>query len=114
MFIFLIIGVLLGAATVVFALQNITTITVVFLNWQFEGSLALIIILAVGVGMLISSLLSLPGAIKKAFQVSSLKRHNETLKSVLSEKEVEVEEEKQKLATTNAYIDDLENTPKRI
>ena len=112
MIIFLIIGLLLGALTIIFALQNITTITVMFLSWQFEGSLALILMLAVGVGIVISALSSLPDVIKKSFQISTLKKHNEKLKDSLIEKSVEVETEKTKLATNNAYLDDLENRPK--
>ena len=109
MIIFLIIGLLVGAATIIFALQNITTITVAFLNWQFEGSLALILMLAVCVGILLSALFSLPDEIKRSFQISRLRKTNDELKDNLVAKHVEVEVEKSKLAANNAYIDDLEN-----
>ncbi len=112
MLIFLIIGLLLGAAAVFFALQNITTITVTFLSWQFEGSLAVILLAAVVTGVLISLLLSLPGLIKKSFQISSLRNHNSKLEDELVDKNMEVESEKNKLHATNAYLDELENTPK--
>ncbi|MES2471115.1 MAG: LapA family protein [Patescibacteria group bacterium] len=112
MLIFLIIGLLLGALVVIFALQNITTVTVAFLAWQFEGSLALILVLAVVAGILISSLLSVPNVIKKSLQLSKLKKHNANLKDELVNKEKEVSVEKNKLDANNAYIDDLEKNPK--
>ncbi len=112
MIIFLILGLLVGAAAVVFALQNITTVTVMFLSWQLEGSLALIIMLAIGVGILMSFLLSLPDIIQKSFQISGLKKHNDKLKDELTEKEKEVEAEKLKVAANNGYLDGLEKNPK--
>ncbi len=108
MFIFLVIGLLLGAVTVIFALQNITTVTVVFLAWQIEGSLAVIILLAVASGILISLLASFPGALRRTFQMSKLKKHNDALKDKLVHKEIEVEVEKSKLDANNAYLDDIE------
>lgn len=112
MIIFLLIGLLLGAFVVIFALQNLTTITVVFLAWQFEGSLALILVLAVFTGIVMSSLLSLPGVIKKSFQISSLRRHNDKLKSEIIHKSIEIDSEKSKVVANNAYLDDLEKNPK--
>lgn len=119
MFIFLIIGLIAGAFIIIFALQNIVTVSLVFLSWQFEGSLALIIVLAVVAGMVIGSLLSLPSIFHKKVQISKLKNrnlelkdNNLELKDALATKKVEVEEEKNKVAATNAYIDDLENNPK--
>ncbi len=108
MIIFLIIGTLLGAATVIFALQNTATITVIFLSWQIQGSLAVMIILAVAIGVMISLLFSLPGIIERSFKISRLKKHNAVLKEELQNKAVEVEEEKSKLDANNAYLDDLE------
>ncbi|KKW13656.1 MAG: hypothetical protein UY54_C0030G0007 [Parcubacteria group bacterium GW2011_GWA2_50_10b] len=108
MLIFLIIGLLLGGVSVAFALQNIEVVTVTFLAWQFEGSLAFVILLSLVVGMLVSTLLSLPATIKKSFQISTLKKHNESLKGALNNKESELRVERSKLATNNAYLDDLE------
>ncbi len=91
MLIFLLIGLLLGAVAVVFALQNITTITVVFLTWHIQGSLALILLVSVAVGVIISLMVSLPGAIKRNFQIASLKRQNIKLKEELFNNKKELE-----------------------
>jgi lipopolysaccharide assembly protein A len=114
MIIFLIIGLVLGALVVIFALQNITTVTVTFFAWQFEGSLALILVLAVVSGMVICALISLPDAIRRHFQISKLRNNNTQLKDELVNKEAEAQEEKSKLDANNAYMDDLERNPKEI
>jgi putative membrane protein len=111
MLIFLIFGLLLGAVAVVFAFQNVAVVTVMFLGWQFEGSLALIILLSVAAGVAISLLVSFPGMVKKSFQISGLRKHSRHLEEKLTHKEAEVEMEKSKLATNNAYLDDLEKRP---
>lgn len=112
MIIFLLVGLLLGALVVIFALQNLATVSVAFFAWHFEGSLALIIVIAVICGILISWLLSLPDFIRRRFQISKLKDTNTQLKDELIQKEGEVESEKSKLAANNAYLDDLKNKPK--
>lgn len=81
--IFLFIGLILGAVAVIFALQNLEVITVTFLAWQLDGSLAVILILAVTTGVLIGVLVSLPGAIRSSFQISSLRKQNIGLKEQL-------------------------------
>ena len=54
----------LAAAAVLFALQNSTTVTVVFLVWRFEASLALVLIVCVALGATLSALLALPGVVR--------------------------------------------------
>ncbi len=73
------IGIVLGAVFVVFALQNITAITVTFFNWQIEGSLALILMLTLGVGVFITLLMLLPESIRNYFRYRSLKKENAAL-----------------------------------
>jgi uncharacterized integral membrane protein len=83
MFLPLIFGILLGALSVIFALQNITVITVTFFNWQIEGSLALILILAGATGVLIALLLVLPETLKNYFRYRKLRKENERLEEEL-------------------------------
>ncbi len=112
MIISLVIGLVLGAVTVIFALQNMTTVSVVFLTWKFEGSLALILILTMAAGVIIALLMSLPELIKKSFQISSLKKQNRVSREELEHKKIEVESGKSKLDANNAYLDDLEKNPR--
>lgn len=85
MIISLILGLILGAVAVIFALQNITVITVAFLAWQIHGSLALILILAVLAGIIISLLISIPEVIRSSFTISSLRKQNKKLAEDLEE-----------------------------
>lgn len=79
MFLFLILGLLIGALIVIFALQNIVTVSVTFLVWQIDGSLALILILALVAGFMMSVLLSIPEIFKTRAEFARLKKRNAQL-----------------------------------
>jgi uncharacterized integral membrane protein len=87
----LIIGAILGGVVVVFMLQNLAPVSVSFLLWNFEGSIAIIVILAVVIGMIISWFLSIPDL----FQLSNLKSKNKRLQN-------DLELHKQKLSQAEA------------
>ncbi len=114
MIILFILGLLLGGAVIIFAAQNITPVSVVFFAWTFQGSLALVLTLAVVSGILICAFLSLPDVIRKRFIISRLHNKNVMLKEELVKKEVEVEVEKAKLDANNAYLDKLDPPPKNV
>jgi len=84
MILFLLMGVVLGGLAVIFALQNTAVITVSFLTWQLEGSLALILLLTIATGALVAMLLMLPALIKDLFVVRSMRKQKK-----LSEEELE-------------------------
>lgn len=97
MIVFLIAGLLIGGAAVAFVLQNITPITVTFFVWKFNGSLAMVILSAIFSGALVSTLVSLPRAIKKSLQISNLTKQNSKLEKELANKKIEVESEPPKV-----------------
>lgn len=74
MIFFLALGIILGSAAVVFALQNTDVITVTFFAMQFQGSLALILLLTLTVGVTMSLFLILPESIKSYFRYRSLQK----------------------------------------
>lgn len=76
MFIFFMLGLILGAVAVVFALQNISVITVIFFGWQMTGSLSLILLLAILVGILVTLLILLPKSLADYFKYKKLKKEN--------------------------------------
>jgi lipopolysaccharide assembly protein A len=92
-------GLLLGAVMVVFVLQNTMPVSVAFFGWHFDSSLALILILAILGGMLVSALVSLPEIINKNFKLSRLARENRQLAS-------ELETHREKLIETEARLDE--------
>jgi uncharacterized integral membrane protein len=84
MIIFLILGLILGAAMVAFVLQNITTVSVSFLTWHLDGSLAIILFLAFGVGVLMTLLFLLPSFIRDEWQYHKLKKHARAIEDELT------------------------------
>lgn len=79
MFLLLILGLLIGALLVIFALQNIVAVSVTFLIWQIDGSLALILILALLAGFLMSVFLSIPEIVKTRAEFAELNKRNKQL-----------------------------------
>ena len=82
----LIIGFVLGAAVIVFALQNTAVVALMFLGWQFESSLALLVLITFAAGVLISLLVSIPSALKDGFRIMGLKKENRKLAAELEER----------------------------
>lgn len=74
MILFILLGAVLGAVSVVFVLQNITPVTVTFLSWQIEGSMAVVLFLALMAGVFITLLMLLPGLIRDELRYAELKR----------------------------------------
>lgn len=83
MIILFIVGLLLGAVSVIFTLQNVETATVTFFSWSFTGSLALILSLAIFTGVLVAALLVLPESFKNYFRYRNLKKENARLEEEL-------------------------------
>jgi putative membrane protein len=83
MIIFFILGLLLGGVAVIFALQNIGMVSIVFLGWQLEGSLAVVLSLSVLLGIVIALLLTLPELMSNYFQNRSLLNRNRELEEDL-------------------------------
>ncbi len=79
MIILFILGLLLGAVSVIFALQNVEVITVNFFSWQLTGSLALILSLAISSGVVVAILLILPESIKNYFRYKKLEKETKNL-----------------------------------
>ena len=100
MIILFILGLLLGAVAVVFSLQNIDIVTVAFFNWQMTGSLSVVLLMAILVGMLIVLLIILPGSIGNYFKSRRLKKEIARL-----------EEELRKQKEKTVFAKDVPPTP---
>lgn len=83
----LIIGIIFAAIAVVFALQNNTQVMVTLAMWHFEGSLALVLILALGLGALIAGLVSSPAMIGRQWAVTRLNHQIRDLEKKLAAQE---------------------------
>ena len=70
----LILGIVFAIGAVLFALQNNVAITVAFAVWQFEGSQALVLLLSLGLGVLITCLVSSPTIIRRQWAATRMRR----------------------------------------
>ena len=79
----LIVAIIVAILAVVFALQNAVPIVVSFLAWRFESSLALVLLITLALGIIMSLLVSVPPTIKKMKLISSQKKKIQELESSL-------------------------------
>ena len=89
----LIVALVLALLTAVFALQNATVVTVTFLAWSWEASLALVLIFTVAVGILIGYLAGLPSKFKKGGELRQAKRDLAEVSAAQTESESTVAED---------------------
>lgn len=100
----LIFGLIIGALSVVFALQNVFPVTVNFLNWDLTASLALIVSISIFAGFVIGILITAPSSIVKTFAISRLQKENKKL----------AEESEIKIQTPEVIIESGEKTDQTL
>lgn len=102
--VFIIIALIIAVLAVIFALQNLTAVTVTFFIWKFDGSLALVLLLSVVVGVLISLLASLPGLIRGKWTVASQRKKLAALEGERSENQRKAEEASKEVVTLEEQL----------
>ena len=70
----LIVGIVFAIGAVTFATQNNIPVTVVFAFWHYDSSLAVVLLVALGLGALIAGLVSTPSVIKGQWAGAWLRR----------------------------------------
>jgi lipopolysaccharide assembly protein A len=70
----LILGIVFAISAVTFALQNFGPVTVAFASWHYDSSLAVVLLVALGLGALIAGLVSTPSVIKGQWVTARLRR----------------------------------------
>jgi len=93
----LIMAIVIAMLVVIFALQNAIPITVSFLTWKFESSLALILLITIALGALMSLLVSVPSKIKKIKIILNQKKKIQELENAFQVKNDVKEEKKENL-----------------
>lgn len=83
--VFILFSIAVAIVAIVFALQNSGQTTVTFLGWSFEGSLALVILISIAGGVVISSLASLPPLFKSRWAERSLRKKVSDLESLIAD-----------------------------
>ena len=80
---------------VAFAMQNNVPVTVNFLVWRFDSTLAMMLLIALAFGATIVALLSTPMTLKRQWQIASQKRRIHDLENTCKNQKnriVELEE----------------------
>lgn len=83
----LVFGIIIAIGAVMFALQNNTPVIVTLALWTFEGSLALVLLVALGLGVLITGLLSSPAVIRGQWTTGRLRSRVADLERQLAEQQ---------------------------
>ena len=81
----LVLGIVLGAVTVIFALQNVAVITVTFMTYQVTAPLALVLLATLLSGVLFSILIILPSLIRDTFYIRTMKKEKRALEDELAQ-----------------------------
>lgn len=92
---FIVLALAIALITVIFALQNMAPVIISIFGWQFEGSLALVLLATLAIGVIVGLLVSAPSVIRRSWKLSSKDRRLEDLKWQIQEKEREISSQKQ-------------------
>ena len=76
-------AIFVAIAGVVFAMQNNAPVSVDFFIWQFNSSLAVVLLLAVAFGAIILALLTTPKTLRRQWIVSQQRKRIEALEKDL-------------------------------
>jgi len=89
---YLIVALVIAVIAVLFALQNSMLVTISFLSWEISGSLSLVLLATLAIGVLIGLLVLAPSALKKTFKASSQRKRINALEHEVSEHKAKVAE----------------------
>jgi putative membrane protein len=82
----LLLALLAAIAAVVLAFGNPGVITVHFLTWNFDSSLALLLLASFGLGVVLGWLLTVPSSIKKSLTIAGHKKKIDNLEKQVAAK----------------------------
>jgi lipopolysaccharide assembly protein A len=115
MIVFLVLAVLIAIVAVIFAVQNVAVVSISFFSWNTHVSLAIALLAALGAGVLITLLLSIPGRIKGGWtkvshkkKVTGLETEREQLKQKIDELSADRDKYLKKLEASEQEVADLE------
>jgi uncharacterized integral membrane protein len=89
--VYLILALVIAIIAVIFALQNTATVTIVFFIWKVTGSLSLVLLVTLAIGVVIGLLVLAPTAIKSSFQASGHRKRIALLEKELSDHKTSVQ-----------------------
>jgi len=95
--IFLFIALIISVVAVLFAVQNTDPVTVSFAIWETEGSLALVLLIALAAGALISFLFSLPSNLRTRWTIRQQRKKMTELETNLANLRLQSDEAQKKM-----------------
>jgi putative membrane protein len=95
--VFLFFALIIAILAIIFAIQNNSPTEVSFFLWQFKGSLALVLLISMAVGALISFLASLPTNIRVRWALRNQRKRLADLEANLGEHKEKLEETQKQL-----------------
>jgi len=104
----LIVAMVIALLAVIFALQNAPPVAVNLLFWQFNGSLALILLGAVFVGVLLSLLLAAPSTVRRRRTRSAEQKRIQELEKGIADREAKIGELEKGIVERDAKLQDVE------
>ncbi len=102
--IYLILALVIAIIAVIFALQNTTAITISFFLWQVSGSLALVVLITLALGVLVGWLFAAPSLVKGSFQGSSQRKRIAALEKEVNEYKISLEKLQAQARTLEADL----------
>ena len=81
---FIVLALLIAIAIVFFALQNSAIVTVSFLSFHYDGSLALILVIVFSLGLFVGILISIPSLLRKSSDLREQKRRVKQLEESIT------------------------------
>lgn len=109
--IFLVLALLVAILAVVFAVQNVALVSISFFAWNIQVSLAVALLAALGAGVLISILVSIPGRVKGSWNSVSKKKKYSSLEAERTSLQAKVNE---LTSERDRYIQQLEDSKNEI
>ena len=103
--IFLVLALIIALIAVVFTIQNTALVTVTFLVWDLNHSLAFVVLLAILAGVLISQFVGMPGKVKRTVENTNQHKKIKDLETELMSSKVRMEALKQEVEIYRSKYD---------
>ncbi len=103
--IFLVLALIIALIAVVFTIQNTALVTVTFLVWDLNHSLAFVVLLAILAGVLISQFVAMPGRFKRKLEITNQTKKIKDMETELMSSKVRMEALKQEVEVYRSKVD---------
>ena len=103
--IFLVLALIIALIAVVFTIQNTALVTVTFLVWDLNHSLAFVVLLAILAGVLISQFVAMPTRLKRKLELTNQAKKIKDMETELMSSKVRMEALKQEVEVYRSKVD---------